>query len=61
MIVAIVVVGILLYLAFHVGAGHTHYRYQRSHGFSPNFCWSAARGPYASVRLPGGFRVGHRL
>ena len=49
---------ILLYLAFHVGAGHTHYRYRKAHGLSPNlYC----RGPYASVRLPGGFRVGHRL
>jgi hypothetical protein len=59
----IVIIGIVigLYLAFHIGAGHTHHRYRKAHGLSPNFYWSAARGPYASVRLPGGFRVGHRL
>jgi hypothetical protein len=26
-------------------------------GLSPNFYWSSVRGPYASIRLPGGFRV----
>jgi hypothetical protein len=31
---------------------------QEEHPFS---VWSSVRGPYASVRLPGGFRVGHRL
>ena len=61
MLAAIVVIAVLLYAAFHVGAGHTHYRYQKAHGVSPNFYWSSVRGPYASVRLPGGFRVGHRL
>jgi hypothetical protein len=50
-----------VYLAFHIGAGHTHHRYHRAHGLSPNLYWSWARGPHASVRLPGGFRVGHRL
>jgi hypothetical protein len=50
-----------VYLAFHLGAGHTHHRYRKAHGLSPNFYWSSVRGPYASVRLPGGFRVGHRL
>ena len=42
-------------------AGHTHHRYRKPHGLAPNFYWSSVRGPYASVRLPGGFRVGHRL
>jgi hypothetical protein len=49
------------YLLFHLGAGHTHHRYRKAHGLSPNFYWSAARGPYCSVRLPGGFRVGHKV
>jgi hypothetical protein len=53
-IIIAIVVG---YLAFHLGAGHTHHRY----GLAPNFYWSLGRGPYASIRLPGGFRVGHRL
>lgn len=52
---------VLAYLAFHLGAGHAHHRTRKARGLSPNFYWSAARGPYASVRLPGGFRVGHKL
>jgi hypothetical protein len=67
-IIAVVVVIVLLYLAFHLGAGHTHYRYQKAHytrhksdGLRPNFYWSSVRGPYASIRTPGGFRIGHRL
>ena len=58
--IALIVVLVLLYLAFHIGAGHTHYRYAKAHGLSPNFYWSAARGPYGSIRI-GGFRVGHKL
>jgi hypothetical protein len=58
---AVIFILVLLYLAFHVGAGHAHYRHGRAQGLSPNFYYSSLRGPYASVRLPGGFRVGHRL
>lgn len=61
MIIAVIVVIVLLYLMFHVGAGHAHYRHARAAGLRPNFYWSSVRGPYASVRLPGGFRVGHKL
>ena len=49
------------YLLFHLGSGATHHRYRKALGLRPNFSWSSVRGPYASVRLPGGFRVGHRL
>jgi hypothetical protein len=59
-ITAIIVIA-ALYLAFHLGHGHAHHRYRKAHGLSPNLYWSLGRGPYASVRLPGGFRVGHRL
>jgi hypothetical protein len=61
MITAIIILVVIAYLGFHLGAGHTHRRYQKAHGLSPNFYWSSVRGPYASVRLPGGFRVGHKL
>ena len=57
----IIAVAVIAYLAFHLGAGHTHHRYQRAHGLAPRLYWSLGRGPYASIRLPGGFRVGHRL
>jgi hypothetical protein len=66
MIITVVIIAAVVYLAFHLGAGHSHYRYQKAHhrsagGLRPNFYWSSVRGPYASVRLPGGWRVGHRL
>jgi hypothetical protein len=61
MLIAVIVIVVLLYAAFHIGAGHTHYRYKKAHGLSPNFFYSSAMGPYASIRLPGGFRVGHRV
>jgi len=57
----IIGLAIVIYLVFHLAVGHTHHRYRKAHGLSPNFYWSLARGPYASIRLPGGFRVGHRL
>ena len=59
--ITVIVIAAVVYLAFHLGAGHTHHRYARAHGLRPNFYWNSIRGPYASVRLPGGFRVGHRL
>ncbi len=58
---AIVIIAVVVYLAFHLGAGHTNHRYQKAHGLRPNIIWSAARGPYGSIRIPGGFRLGHRL
>lgn len=58
---SIIAVLVLIYLAFHFGAGHAHHRHRKARGLSPNFYWSLARGPYASIRLPGGFRLGHRL
>ncbi len=58
-VIVIIVVG---YLLFHIGAGHAHARHYRARGLSPSLHWRAGmRGPWASVRLPGGFRVGHRL
>ena len=58
---ALIIIVVLLYAAFHIGAGHAHHRYRKAHGLSPNLYWSLGRGPYASVRLPGGFRLGHHL
>jgi hypothetical protein len=48
----VVIVIVLLYAAFHVGAGHAHYRHRRAQGLSPNFYWSSVRGPYASSGSP---------
>jgi hypothetical protein len=60
-VITIVVVAVIIYAAFHLGAGHTHHRYRKAHGLQPNIYWSSVRGPYASIRLPGGFRIGHHL
>ncbi len=57
-LILVIVVG---YALFHLGAVHTHHRYQRAHGLHPSLYWSLGRGPYASVRLPGGIRAGHRI
>lgn len=56
------VIGVIIavYVVFHLLAGGAHHRRRKSRGLSPNFMWSAARGPYASIRL-GGFRIGHKL
>jgi hypothetical protein len=60
MLIAVIVIA-ALYLGLHLGAGHTHHRYRKAAGLRPNFMYSSVMGPYASIRLPGGFRVGHRL
>ena len=61
MTVVIIIALVIAYLCFHAGAGHTHHRYQKAHGLHPNLYWSLGRGPYGSIRLPGGFRLGHKL
>lgn len=56
-----IVVIAVVYLAFHLGAGHAHARHYKASGLAPSVYWRAGmRGPWVSVRLPGGFRVGHR-
>jgi nitrilase len=60
-LITVVIIAAIVYLAFHLGARHTHHRYRKAHGLSPNFYCSSVRGPHASVHLPGGFRIGHRL
>jgi len=53
----LIIVIAVAYLLFHLGAGHTHYRYRKAHGLQPNFYWSSIRGPYAkrpaARRVPG--------
>ncbi|WP_300604768.1 hypothetical protein [Trebonia sp.] len=61
MIAIFAIAAVVGYAGFHLGAGHAHHRYAKARGLRPNVYWSLGRGPYASVRLPGGLRVGHRL
>lgn len=55
--IELIVIAAVVYLAFHLGAGHIHHRYRKAHGLRPHFYWSSARGFAPSVRLIGGFRV----
>ena len=58
-IVIIVIASLaLLHLA---GGARAHPRHYTRHGLHPNLYYTYGRGWYGSVRLPGGFRVGHRL
>jgi hypothetical protein len=62
MITVIIIVVIVLALAAHLAGGaRNHRRHYRQHGIHPNLYYTYGRGWYGSVRLPGGFRVGHRL
>jgi hypothetical protein len=46
---------------FLAGGARSHRRHYRQRGVHPNLYYTYGRGWYGSVRLPGGFRVGHRL
>lgn len=59
--VTVIVVAVIGHAACYLGAGHTRHRCARAHGLRPSLYWSLGRGLWASVRLPGGFRVGHRV
>lgn len=57
-----IILCIVGYLLFHAGHSHSNYRHYRARGVrGVNLYWSSFLGPYASMRLPGGFRLGHRL
>ena len=60
---AVVIIAVIVALvAFHAGHGAANIRHGRAHGLAPSVYWrSGMRGPWVSVRLPGGFRIGHKL
>jgi hypothetical protein len=60
-VITVIIAAVIVYAAYHLGAGHTHHRYRKAHGLQPRVYRSLGRGSYGSVRLPGGFRVGHKL
>jgi hypothetical protein len=62
MVAAVVILAAVAYLAFHLGHGHANVRHYRARGLAPSVYWRAGmRGPWLSIRLPGGFRIGRRL
>ena len=62
MLAIVIIAAVIAYAAFHLGHGHANIRHGRARGLAPSVYWrSGMRGLWVSVRLPGGFRVGHRL
>jgi len=61
MVTLIVVIAVIALLAHLLGGAHAHRRHYKQHGVHPNLYYTYGRGLYGSIRLPGGFRVGHRL
>jgi len=61
MIELLVIVGII-YVIFHGLHSTANYRHHRRNGMRGlRLYWCSAMGPYASIRGPFGFRIGHRL
>jgi hypothetical protein len=60
-IVIIIIIAAALVLLHLTGGARAHRRHYKRHGLHPNLYYTYGRGWYGSVRLPGGFRVGHRL
>ena len=58
---AVVLIVAALFALHLLGGARSHRRHYRQHGIHPNLYYTYGRGWYGSIRLPGGFRVGHRL
>jgi len=61
MIAVVVIVAVVVLVLHLAGGARSHRRHYQQHGAHPNLYYTYGRGWYGSVRLPGGFRVGHRL
>ncbi len=61
MIEVIVIIAAVFAVVHLLGGAHGHRRHYRQHGMHPNLYYTYGRGWYGSIRLPGGFRVGHHL
>ena len=62
MIYLVIFIVVAVFVA-HLTGGATRHRqhYRRSGGLHPSLRYTYGMGWWGSVRLPGGFRVGHRL
>jgi len=58
---ALIVIAVILLVVHLAGGAHAHRRHYRQHGLHPRLMYTYGRGWYGSVRVLGGFRVGHRL
>lgn len=57
----LIIIAIIAAAVHLAGGARSHRRHYRRHGMHPNLYYTYGRGWYGSIRLPGGFRVGHRL
>jgi hypothetical protein len=57
----VIIIVVILAVVHFAGGARNHRRHYRQRGAHPNLYYTYGRGWYGSVRLPGGFRVGHRL
>ena len=58
---AAIIVIVAVLLAIHLlGGAHSHVKHRRR-GLRPSLMYRWGYGWYGSLRLPGGFRLGHRL
>lgn len=60
MAAAIIVVIIILAVVHVLGGAHSHVKHRRA-GLRPRLSYTWGYGWYGSLRLPGGFRLGHRI
>ena len=57
----LILILVALFVLHLIGGARSHRRHYRRRGAHPNLYYTYGRGWYGSVRLPGGFRIGHRL
>ena len=58
---AVIIIVIVLAAIHLLGGAHAHRRHYRQHGLHPNLYYTYGRGLYGSIRLGGGWRLGHHL
>lgn len=57
-----IILGVIGLVLLHaLGGARRHRRHYRQHGAHPNLRYTYGMGWWGSIRLPGGFRLGHRL
>jgi hypothetical protein len=58
---ATVIIIVAVLLAIHLlGGAHSHVKHRRA-GLNPRLSYTFGYGWYGSLRLPGGFRLGHHI
>lgn len=58
-VIIVAVIGYLLLHARHARRSYRKYHARGHRGWS--LYWRSGMGPWLSIPLPGGFRIGHRL